>query len=61
MRQHHARRDFLLVPQQLPAFVDIVFDQFKARLKDHQLAATKRVHIWQFKNSSIFSMTEDSI
>jgi hypothetical protein len=47
--------------QLLMAFADIVFDQFKALLKDNQLAATKRVHIWQFKNSSILSMTKDSI
>jgi hypothetical protein len=31
--------------KQLPAFSDVVFDQFKPRLKDHPLAATKSTHL----------------
>jgi hypothetical protein len=31
--------------KQLPAFADVVFDQFQARLKDHRLAASKSTHL----------------
>jgi hypothetical protein len=45
------QRDNILAEQifpwykQLPAFESVVIDQFKARLKDHQLAAAKYLHL----------------